>query len=340
MEMDDIGTVVVSGTDQADGRVINCMVASGPAGGVGRDMTGIASAGEHALAYAYLQIQAGLSDVALAVTWSKPSECVAPEHSELVQAEPFFLRPIGMNATVSAALQAGSYVNKHGEQLAERAELVSRRHRQASEACGETRSTLTVDEAEASPYVAWPLRHAELPTPCDQACAMVLMAGDRVTDGTPAAWIRGLGWVTAEYDLGSRDLSKFGALEQAAAAAYAQAGVKDIRSEVDLVELQEISAVASFASLEALGLADPGRGANSLQWAIPAVNPSGGTFIASPPHAAGFMAMLHAAQQVRGRAGNAQLTPTPAAAIGAAVHGFAGQGSMVMILASTAKGGV
>jgi acetyl-CoA C-acetyltransferase len=139
--------------------------------------------------------------------------------------------------------------------------------------------------------------------------------------------------------MAGRDLSRFGALEAAAKVAYERAGIRDVRSEVDLVEIQETSAIGSFAALEALGLADPGHGSESLDWSRPAVNPSGGTFTASPPHAAGFMAMLNAAQQVRGKAGRAQLDPRPSSAIGGALHGFAGQGSMVTVFGAAPTGG-
>src|SRR6185312_5459199 len=108
LTLDDVDAVVVSGTDQVDGRVISVMVTSGAAAGVGRDLTMIASSGEHALIYGYLRLLAGQGRNVLVLGWGKPSESIAPDHAQLVAAEPFILRPTGMNDTVDAALQASA----------------------------------------------------------------------------------------------------------------------------------------------------------------------------------------------------------------------------------------
>ena len=76
-----VGSIVLYGQDQMNGRVISCMVAAGPVGGVDRDVTMIASSGEHALIYAYLRLLAGQGDSVLVVAWGKPSEGVHPEHA-------------------------------------------------------------------------------------------------------------------------------------------------------------------------------------------------------------------------------------------------------------------
>src|SRR5690606_35595100 len=103
---DEVGSIVISANDQTDGRVISCMVGAGPAGGVHHDVMMIAASGEHALIYAYLRLLAGEGSTVLVVGWAKPSESVHPDHAELVSAEPYVLRNIGMNQTIAAALQA------------------------------------------------------------------------------------------------------------------------------------------------------------------------------------------------------------------------------------------
>ena len=101
-----IDSVVISGNDQTDGRIISCMVTTGAVAGVGKNVTTVASGPEHAFAYAVMRLLAGQGSNVLGVGWSKPSESVHPEHAELVSADPFYVRPIGMNRQIAAALQA------------------------------------------------------------------------------------------------------------------------------------------------------------------------------------------------------------------------------------------
>jgi hypothetical protein len=169
-----VDSLVLHGQDQMNGRVISCMVAAGPAGGVDRDITMIASSAEHALVYGYLRLLAGQGDSVLVVAWGKPSEGVHPEHAELMYAEPYLLRRLGMNNAVAAALQA---------------------------------SRLGHRPAPGDAPVAWPLTRADLPPQYDAVHAVVLKRQGSFDSGAEIAWIRGAGWATDVYDLGARDVA-------------------------------------------------------------------------------------------------------------------------------------
>jgi hypothetical protein len=175
-----IGSIVIYGQDQMNGRVISCMVAAGPVGGVDRDVTMIASSGEHALIYGYLRLLAGQGDSVLVVAWGKPSEGVHPEHAELVHAEPYLLRRLGMNNAVAAALQA----SRLGHQ----------------------------SQGGGTP-VAWPLTRDDLPADHDAVHAVVLRREDTFDAGSEISWIRGAGWATDVYDLGARDLAEWASVD-------------------------------------------------------------------------------------------------------------------------------
>lgn len=327
LSIEDIDAVMLSTSDQVEGRIIESMVTNGPAGGVGRDVTTLASAGEHAFVYGYLRLRAQQGSRVLVVVWSKESESNDPAHADLISSEPFLLRPLGMRSLVAAGLQASAYAARHGvdEQAVEelrgaRQQASARANEQLGEAAADGDTQLA----------AWPLTRADLPRGCDVACAVVMASADAVTAEHVPAWIDGVGWVTERYDLGGRDLTRFESLEAAARMALGERSAAD----ADVVEVQEISTVGAFAAGEALGLAAPGQGSQAVGSTSPTVNPSGGNLPANPGNAAGFMRLLQAAQQVRGRAGQVQLEPRPRTAVGAALHGFAGQGAAVVSFAA------
>ena len=176
LEAQELDGVVLSGNDEIDGRVITIMSAAGPAGGVNRDTTMIASSGDHALIYGYLRLKSGQGKNVLVVGWAKPSESVDPDRVELMSAEPYLLRPIGMNKTIAAALQASTWVTGS-------------------------------DSYESSETVVWPLRREDLPARGDSVYAAVLAVEGEFSAGSELAWIIDAGWATMSYELGERDLS-------------------------------------------------------------------------------------------------------------------------------------
>ncbi|MGW4393364.1 hypothetical protein [Streptomyces sp. NPDC004685] len=208
--------VVLSGNDQADGRVISCMPSAGPAGGVDLDVTMIASSGEHALVYGYLRLLSGQGDSVLVVGWGKPSESVHPDFAELVSAEPYLLRAIGMNDTLAAALQASTWVT---------------------------------DAPAQGDAVSWPLTREDLPARCDGVYAAVLAVEGSFEPGRELAWIHGAGWSTDRYEMGARDLGVQTALTKAKDH-LASAGLRpDDWTSVEIAAPSEPAVVAARATL-------------------------------------------------------------------------------------------
>jgi acetyl-CoA C-acetyltransferase len=334
LSIEDVDTVVISANDQRDGRVISSMVTAGAVGAVGRDLTTIPSAGEHAFIYAYLRLRAGLSRVVLALAWSKPSEGVDPAHAELVSAEPFYLRPIGMNDTIAAALHAAAYRRRFPiDDVSIAGTVVDRYDRAIRNPRAGVIDPVTTDDVLTSPLVAWPLRRLELPAMRDGAFGAVL-TGEPLEHDMQPAWIRSIGWAADAYELGARDLSHMRAVADAADRAYAAASIDDPARQVDVVEVQELSSIGAVAACRALRLG-PSDEPATPSGSRTIVNPSGGSLPSSPPHAAGFARVVEAALQVQGRAGPVQVTPTPATAVACGIAGFAGQLASVFVLANT-----
>ena len=153
------------------------------------------------------------------------------------------------------------------------------------------------------------------------------------------AWIRGLSWVTDSYWMGDRPLQTMTSLEWAATKSYRMAGVSNPIEELDVIEIQDVSAYHELMAYEALGLCDPGKawrlvenGNTDFNGRVP-VNPSGGTLCANPYFVTGLVRVVETALQFMGRAGNHQV---PGVKIGLASTncGFACQGGSVFVLSS------
>jgi len=185
MSRDDLESIVVSGNDEIDGRVISIMTGAGPAAGVGHDVTMIASSADHALSYGYLRILAGQDDRVLVVGWAKPSESVSSTRVELMGAEPYVLRQVGMSEAVAAGLQASKLRG--------------------------------ADYRPEGSVVAWPLTADELPAEADSVHAIIIGREGSFDPGQELAWIASTAWSTSSYELGERDLSDLSSLDSALA---------------------------------------------------------------------------------------------------------------------------
>lgn len=298
----EVDGVVLSGNDQTDGRIISCMVTTGAAGGVGKNVTMVASAPEHAFAYACLRLLSGQGRNALVVGWSKPSESVHPEHAELVSADPFYVRPVGMNAAIAAALQGSAL--------------------QASTPSGGVSGPASGGggAGEGDTYVAWPLTRDSVHGHADGVCALVLERRE-AGDTRPGAVVRGVGWAMDRYELGDREDPGAGGLAAALALASRQAGPE--YGPVDTLDTYAAGApgeqhladrlVAQLGDERTLVFSSRGE--------------------PSPDFAAGLFAIERAVVRVLQSAADG----VGHAAAAACTLGLAGQGTTLVLLSTTAE---
>jgi|TARA_B110000971_G_C20039556_1_gene516807 hypothetical protein len=219
-----IDGIVLSGNDQIDGRVIGIMASAGPTGGVNRDTTMTASAGDHALAYGYLRLKAGQGKNVLVVGWAKPSESKDPDRVELMSAEPYLLRQVGMNQTIAAALQSSVWVAQGVEK-------------------GSPDATV------------WPLAKNDLPGRGDSVHAAVLAVDGAFPEGSELAWILDAGWATVSYEIGARDLGDLASL-RAALGQIATRNPDAAPEHWDAVEIAGDSEQAVRATVRMLDISD------------------------------------------------------------------------------------
>lgn len=262
--------------------------------------------GAWALYEAWVRLQHGDVDTALVYASGMSSRCDLREVLAL-QADPYYLAPLGFDNVSAAALQARAYLDASGRTESDMAAVAARSRAAANSnpnaqvrgtdgasvlaAVSTGRSSTTVlhvggtdggDSLLQDPYVVAPLRAHDCPPISDGAAAVVLAVGDKAREVCERpAWIRGIAHRIEPHYPGVRDLSR----SESARLAGIAAGVGNAD-----VEVAELSAAFSHEELmlrDALGLDDRVE-----------VNPSGGALASNPMMATGLVRIGEAFRQV------------------------------------------
>jgi acetyl-CoA C-acetyltransferase len=307
LTIEDIDGIVVGANDQFDGRAISVMMASGPMGGVDRDIMSTPSSSEHAFILGALRVASGQFRTQLVAAWS-PTEASSLSEAQRLGADPYFHRALPLDELSAHALQASAlnHVWPNAWVFAETVAVKNRRH-----------AAVAWPDPPARPAAGparWPLTDRLTTQPVTGAVAMVLAGADFIAErGLPRpAWVRGMGWATEAAFLGDRDLATAPALVEAARQAYQEAGVTD-PTAFDVVEVTDATPYAELIAYDALGLAPRARIAERMAdgWfqrggRLP-VNLSGGVITFNPVFCTGLIRIAEIANQMRGRAGPHQL---------------------------------
>jgi acetyl-CoA acetyltransferase len=239
--------------------------------------------GAWALYEAWVRLQLGDIDVALAMG-SGRSSTAAPELIYPMEMDPFYLAPLGADATSLAALQARALLDAGKLTERQMAEIAARCRRDAkANPNAQVTGDFDPDTLLAGDYVRAPLRRHDLPPITDGACAVVIARADKAREMCEhPVWITGFSHYSDLHNPGMRDLTASRSTTLAAEAA----GVHD--GPVDAAEIQ-----SAYTHEEPLLLAALGLGADVV------VNPSGGPLAGNPIMATGLVRVAEAAGQIR-----------------------------------------
>jgi acetyl-CoA C-acetyltransferase len=317
LERDDLDGIVISASDQVDGRAISSMLTSGPAGAYLNEEINIASSPAHAVAMAYMQILSGTQRRVLVSSWGKASETRggSTQAAERLSVEPFCERDAGLTALAATALQAGAH----------RLNAPDREAVQAAAAAVTARNRAdgtTAEEVLASPMVAWPLRALERPEETDACFSLLLEPGDRA--GDDGITLDGIGWSTDSGRVAERDLVALAHLQRAAQDAYRRAGVTDPATEVGDWRLHDYSPDAELLAYAPMGLCAREESLElGLRAALP-INRGGGSLRGEAPFGGPLRKAVDAVRALR----EGQIQRAVAQISG----GFAGQFQSVIVI--------
>ncbi|MGW3965010.1 thiolase domain-containing protein [Amycolatopsis sp. NPDC005003] len=258
-------------------------------------------------------IQAGVHRRVLTVAYEKQSESNAMWGLSIL---PPFQMPVGAGAGGYFAPHVRSYIRRSGapEHVGAIVAAKDRRNGALNAYAHLQQPDITVESVRASQMLWDPIRYDETCPSSDGACAMVLgdeAAGDAVEGG--AAWIHATAMRTEPTTFAGRDQVNPRAGREAAAALWAEAGITDPMSEVDVAEIYVPFSWFEPMWLENLGFAPEGEGWKVTEKGETAIggrlpcNPSGGVLSSNPIGASGMLRFSEAAKQVMGRAGAYQV---------------------------------
>lgn len=293
-----IDHVTLAASDEIDARGISSMLLSAPSGAYLKDEMRVTDSGMTGLQLGAMRAGSGNLQLGLVVSCSQSSAGPLEDIARM-RAEPFFLRPIGLNFAVADALFAGAMAQEHAVSEDAVAERVRQRmHDAARNPRAIQRRLPTRAEITGSPLLAHPLRKGHRAPVTDGAVAMVLASGNwlRSNPGRhPLARIAGASWRADRYQLDAERLGGLKVFDAALGEVLVRAGLAGV-DELDVIEIEAQNAWVDLALVAAM------KTGSSVS-----VSPSGGAWAQNPYFCTGLVNAAEAVLQVSGRAGAHQI---------------------------------
>lgn len=218
------------------------------------------------------------------------------------------------NPASSYALAAARHMHEYGTTRSQLAEVAVAARKWANlNPQAFLRGSLTVQDCLESRMVSDPLTVRDCCLVTDGAAAVVMTRADRARDcrRPPVYLLGGASATWHRYIMSATDLCRTSASETGARA-FAQAGISP--ADVDVVELYDAFTINTILFLEDLGFCPKGEGGRFVEGgriapggALP-VNTNGGGLSCVHPGMYGLFTMVEAVEQLRGSAGDRQVS--------------------------------
>jgi len=294
-----------------------------------------AASGLSALRLAAAQVAAGKARHVLVVAVDLADEASALARMVWQLLDPLTERSLPVNGITMAAIQATGFMASTGcseEDLA----LVPVKNR--ANGCrnpfAQLRAAVTVDDVMASAVLAHPIKLLDGSPRTSGGAAVVVSNRAALPASAATVAIAGLASRAGTYPMGARMVAANSSyvdgadLRAAAARAYRAAGIGDPLAELDFAEIYASFGVIELISAGALGLAGSASAVTMLreghfgpEGSMP-VNPSGGATCGNPISATGLIRVIEATEQLRGSAGDRQLSSARSCVVAAVGGAF------------------
>lgn len=287
----------------------------------------LCATGTEALRGAVYAVAAGACDIALAMGVEKLKDTGYSGLPERTRGSFEDLYLPGSTAPGAFAQLAGAYAARHGYSMAElrraMAHISWKSHENgALNPKAHLRNRITIEQVLNAPMISWPLGVFDCCGVSDgAACAIVTTPEIARSLGVrDAVTVKALQLAPSNgVEMGHQSWDGSSTLTTpiAAARAYAEAGIRDPRSELDLIEVHDCFSITELVLMEDLGLSERGRaphdvldGRYNRDGAIPCQIDGGLKCFGHPIGASGLRMTYEIYLQLLGRAGARQL-PSP-----------------------------
>ena len=333
-----IDSIVSCSEDYWDSRVISQFAIQRELGAHGMPETKVCADSANAVYLGIIQILSGRYDVVLVVSHRKESVTVQ-SIIENCGLDPIYMRPLGLDYTVAAAMQARRYMFKYGVNEEQCAKVVVKNRKNGkNNPFAQLHSEVRIEDVLKSQMIAEPIKLLDAKPVSDGACAIILASEEKATKITDKPiWVKGIGNCYDLHYLGDRDLANCDSLELAAKQAYSMAGIKNPKKDIDVAEIFDEYSYQELLWTEGFGFCDRGkggemidRGATEIGSEIP-INPSGGLLSGVPSGVAGMSRVAECFLQLRNEAAARQVNGARTA-LAHGVTGSCGQAHCVIIL--------
>jgi len=280
---------------------------------------GACASGGLAIRQGYLSIASGMNDVVIVGGIEKMNDVGGASATETLATaadqewEAFF----GVTFPGLYAMMAKRHMYEYGTTKEQLAKVAVKNHANGiKNPNAQYQMEITVDKALNASPVADPLGLLDCSPVTDGAAAVVLCSVEKAKEFTqkPLVKIIGSGQASDTLSLhGRRSITTLDATVHAADMAYKQANMNP--SDIDFAEVHDCFTIAEICAIEDLGFIEKGKGGKAVDQNITTldgskpVNTSGGLKSKGHPvGATGVAQIVEVAQQLRGDAGNRQLS--------------------------------
>ena len=310
----DVGSFICCAEDFWEGNSISDEYMPDQIGAKLRPLLTVSGDGLLGLAYAYMHVMAGVSDVVVVESHSKLSDVLSKEKVEELGFDPTFARLSGVDPKYLAGLEMRRYMEESGSTHADCAQVVVKNKCNALKnpraVYGEK---LEQDDVLNSEEIASPLTKAETSQPADGSVVVVVASAKkarRLQD--KPVWISGISWFSDTPNVVEMDFGQALYASNSSRKAYSMAGVTRPASQLDFAEVDDTYAYKELQHIESLGLAKRAgkfvsSGKADSDGTLP-VNVSGGSLgIGHFVEATALVRVYEATLQLRGEAGPMQI---------------------------------
>jgi acetyl-CoA acetyltransferase len=311
----EVDAVTLATSDEMDGRSISSMLMAAPSGSYLKDELRVTDSGLTGLMLGALRIASGRFHLGLVVSWSHTSQ-IDVDALMRMRAEPFALRPVGMNSVIADGLVAGDVQRRLGlDETAVAVRVAARQQQAQRNSRALPQAMQSVAGINATPLSAWPLRHGHRAPATDGCVAFVLCSRDWLARHPQHRPMARLAAVTSGIDRYRLDGERLGAMTQfdrTLTDVLQRAGQAD-GARIDVLEIEAPTGWHDLALEHHLAPRNVG-----------AISPSGGVWAQNPLFCSGLVNAAEAVLQVAGEAGAVQVDGARFA-LAHGCHGYAQQ---------------